>query len=102
MMSWAYLRMKLSSLKMKSERVLDWLMPGRCSRVVRRAAPPSESDLPPAARPPPPPRSPTSSPPSSLSADNCAVILHRHTDTRTQARIKHLVGPTHERIVLTG
>ena len=77
MMSWAYLRMKLSSLKMKSERVLDGLMPGSCSLVVLRAAPVSESE-----RAPGPARPATSSP-SSLSADSCDVILHRHIDTRS-------------------
>ena len=74
MMICAYLRMKLSSLKMKRDLALVWFMPGSCSRVVRLAAPPSES-VPapvPGARPPPP----VKSSPSSLSADSCAVILH--------------------------
>ena len=74
MMICAYLRMKLSSLKMKRDLALVWFMPGSCSRVVRLAAPPNES-VPapvPGARPPPP----VKSSPSSLSADSCAVILH--------------------------
>jgi len=71
MMICAYLRMKLSSLKMKRDLVLDWVMPGRCSRVVLLAAPLSESVRAPVVRPP------CMSSPSSLSADSCAVILHQ-------------------------
>ena len=70
MMICAYLRMKLSSLKMKRDRVFVGLMPGRCNRVVLLAAPLSESLRPATVRPPP------KSSPNSLSADKCVVILH--------------------------
>lgn len=46
MMICAYLRMKLSSLKMNNDLVFDRPMPGSCSRVARRAAPVSDESAP--------------------------------------------------------
>ena len=72
MMILAYFRMKFSSLKMKSERVLEAPMPGRLMVVARLDADRSEESPPP---PPPPPRPMASSPIPVPSADRLAILV---------------------------
>ena len=77
----AYFRMKLSSLKMNSDRVFEWRTPGIWILVALWAT--LGSDPP---RPPATPTAPSSPPPVSLSAVDRFVILTNELSIAVRGR----------------